>query len=223
MLLVLLLVARGAELVPTELRFETAKPLALHADAPRADMRLTLHSGAYRLGWEGDEITFYRASDMLEVGRMHAATKELGAAKKAGANLLVNKKKVTLTLIMGTQTAELHGELAAVEPAVPAHDSLVGLGDASAASLPSELGGNDDPFASSWARLRGQVQHCSGHAQRLSWGASDPRYAQCVCPIAQDFRMPTQASAKTFRLDSHTRVNLANDAKGKVLSCTLVP
>lgn len=223
MLLVLLVVARGTDIVPTELRFETKQPMVLKADAPRADAQLALHSGAYRMGWAGEEITFYRASDMLELGRLHAPTKMLAAARKSGATLTVKKRKVTLVLVMGAQTTELHGELAGAEPPVAVHDSLVGLGESSAASLPSDLPGSDDPFMSSWQRLRGQVLHCSEHAQRFAWGASDPRYARCVCPIAEVFRMPHQAAQKRFRLDKNTNVVLSNDAAGKVVACVLTP
>jgi hypothetical protein len=222
-LFVWLFIARGAELVPLELHFETNKPILLRVEAPRAGAPLRLRSGHYRLGWEGEEITFYRASDMLEIGRLHAPTRVLDAPKKTGATLTIKKEKVTLTLVMGTQTTELRGALAAAEPPAPVHESLVGLDESSAASLPSDLPGSDDPFTNSWLRLKGQVQHCSDHAQRFSWGPSDPRYVRCVCPIAQDFRMPRQAAEKRFRLDAHTQVTLTNDATGKVLACTLTP
>lgn len=223
MLFVLLFIARGTEILPTELRFETKKPIILRVEAPRLDAPLTLHSGTYRLGWAGEEITFYRASDMLELGRLHAPTKVLGTAKKSGVTVTVNKQKLALTVVMGTQSTELHGELLTHEPPLPVHDSLVGFAESSSASLPNDLPGSDDPFASSWQRLKGQVLHCAEHAQRYEWGASDPRYTRCVCPIAQDFRMPHQAAQKRFRLDPHTNVILSNDAAGKVVGCALAP
>ncbi len=192
-------------------------------DAPTRFGALLLSPRAYRVTIAGENLVFADPTTMVTAGSVAAESSEQATVvERPSATVTRDGAQVIVSVRYADRLVRASGTV--VTP--PAgEESWVSFGDKQAAALPGGAGEEASAaqlVKAALQRYLGGVKHCGDLAHRHRWETDDPRFVNCVCPIALRWRMPKlsrELEAHQILAAAKNGFTLTVSPAGKVLGC----
>ncbi len=183
-------------------------------------------AGSYRVSLTEAGLTLTDATSMVQVATLPVQRATVkSAVKEPSASCKTHGKQVEIVLLARDEVFTVRGERQEEKP--KAEGSKVDLEKDKAEAKLDAPAGDAPPsdlalVEAALKRFEPEVLPCAEKAQRGRWPTDDARFAKCVCPIAQRWRLPKVTAPlrlHRFLTKGKSGYSLTISPEGKASAC----